>query len=192
MKSVKEKLDEKLGIKSVDELFNSDDIDEILKDSNIEIQKIDKEVAVIEKKITNESTELQTNPTNTLSIYNMENSLSELSFLIEKSKAIIGNLYNYISSQDFADPDLISATAKMIESSRIVIADYIELYKDKMRMIHEYNLENLKHKNRMELEERKMELKKQLLGNKDIDNTDMVSYTQEDIIKIIADDAKKV
>lgn len=191
MKSSKDKLDEKLGIKDIGDIFNQEDIDAILRDSKIEIDNIDnkikKESANLDKKIEeNKSLIKKENylPAE-IKVYNLEESLGEISYLVNKSKDIIANLYNYITKTDFVDPDIISSTAKMIEASRIVISDYIELYKEKLRMIHSINLEMQKHHNRMELEEHKAMLKKKYAtdpSDEKEDTLDLVPYVQEQVI----------
>lgn len=194
MKSAKEKLDEKLGIKDINEIFDQSEIDAILNDSKIEIQKIDNQIKNksenINQTIDNsalipkENNEALASP-----IYSMDESLKEISYLINKSRDIITNLYSYITKTNFIDPDTISATAKMIEASRIVIADYIELYKEKARMIHEFNLENLKHKNKLELEERKAFLKNKYKTSDENEQktVDMIAYSQEQTLNLIND-----
>ena len=199
MKSAKEKLDEKLGIKDINDIFDQDDIDAILKDSKIEIDNIDNKIKNKAKEI-----DIKIDPksevitaSNTVSatiqlsndkIYDLNESLSELSTLVNTSRNIITNLYKYITNTDFVDPDVISSTAKMIEASRIVISDYLELYKEKMRMVNAYNMEMQKHKNRLELEAHKAELKhKYALKNDETDTKtlDMVPYIQEQIVDLI-------
>jgi hypothetical protein len=200
MKNAKEKLDEKLGITDITEIFNQDDIDAILNDSKIEIASIDKKIKKVSDKIDdtiNQTTEIDTTSSvNTSSIitsqnkvYDLEESLSEISFLVNKSKTIITSLYKYITTTDFVDPDIISSTAKMIEASRIVISDYIELYKEKMRMIHAFNMEMQKHKNRLELEEHKAIIK-QKYALKDVDTNsteeaELVPYMQEEVMRLM-------
>jgi len=199
MKSAKEKLDEKLGIKDITEIFDQNDIDAILADSKIEIQNIDNKIRnkskeidgdidEVTKEITTISPATSNNLPATSKIYNMEESLGEISYLVGKSRDIITNLYSYITKTDFVDPDIISSTAKMIEASRVVISDYIELYKEKMRMIHSINMEMQKHRNRLELEEHKAELKQRYaLKNDDDDKKtlDLVPYVQEQVIEAI-------
>lgn len=197
MKSAKEKLDEKLGIKNINEIFDQSEIDAILNDSKIEIQKIDNQIKnkseLINQSLDNKHSEnLTIQENNNLinsPIYTMGESLKEISYLITKSKDIITNLYSYITKTDFIDPDTISATAKMIEASRIVISDYIELYKEKARMIHEFNLENLKHKNKLELEEHKALLKHKysLKDDNEQKTVDMIAYSQEQTLNLIND-----
>ena len=204
MKSAKEKLDEKLGIKDITEIFDQNDIDAILADSKIEIQNIDSKIRNKSKEIDSDidsvTSELSSVPTvavNNLPIkskvYNMEESLEEISYLVGKSRDIITNLYSYITKTDFVDPDIISSTAKMIEASRVVISDYIELYKEKMRMIHSVNMEMQKHRNRLELEEHKAELK-QRYALKDDDSKktlDLVPYVQEKVIEAMTNYEKR-
>lgn len=196
MKSAKQKLDEKLGIKDISEIFDQTDIDNILKDSQIEMQKIDdtikeknlnlelqKSDAESVMKSSNDSVQINT------TIYSMEQNLGEISYLIDKSKQIILSLYQYITKTDFVDPDIIAATAKMLEASRVIINEYIEIYKDKMKMMHSFNMENLKHKNRLELEEYKAQLKQKYAIKDDNEENgktiDLVPYVQEQVLDII-------
>lgn len=204
MKSAKEKLDEKLGITDINDLFNQSDIDAILNDSKIAIANIDKTIKDKAKEIDDNtsiikpSEELSKNINQNIqqvppNIYDIEASLGEISYLITTGKSILGNLYKYITDTEFVDPDVVSATAKIMEASRISISDAIELYKEKMQMAHAYTMEMQKHKNRLELEEHKAMLKhKYALMNGDDDNktTDLISYTQESIIKAINDSEK--
>ena len=203
MKTAKEKLDEKLGIKDLSEIFDQTDIDAILKDSKIEIDNIDNKIKEKAKEIDekiNAGTELVTVSTSgemvlpANKIYDLEESLGEISFLANKSRDIITNLYKYITNTDFVDPDIISSTAKMIEASRIVISDYIELYKEKMRMIHSFNMEMQKHKNRIALEELKAELKWKYSTKDQVldgESEDLVPYIQEQIIDIMSKNKNK-
>lgn len=201
----KQRLDKKLGIgdngiSDINDLFNQKDIDEILNQANNKIKDIDSELKdrkiEIDKALA-DTTSLTLKTKEDLivadqKVLEIDESLKEITALITTSKNIIQKVYSFINTTSFIDGDVISAAAKMIEAARITISDYIELYKEKMKLASSFQMEILKHKNRLELEDYKANLKikvsKELNTKGADDNTgETMVYTQEAVMKMIND-----
>ena len=95
------------------------------------------------------------------------------------------NVYDYVSSSDIMDPDVIGAGADLIKASNELIREYLEIYKEKMKHLNSIDLEMIKAQNRKDLERFKFELK----NGKPVDGevVEEVNYTQESVVKAIAD-----
>jgi len=201
----KKRLDEKIGIgkngiRDINDLFNQKDIDEILNQANNTIKDIDSELKERKNeldKALSETTSLSIKTKTDLmvadaKVLEIDESLKEITALISTSKNIIKKLYDFIDTTQFIDGDIIAATAKMIEATRITISDYIELYKEKLKLASSFQMEILKHKNRLELEDHKANLKikvsKELNVSEDTpESKGSILYTQEAVMKMIND-----
>ena len=184
------KLNNILGIENIDEMLNDLDIptgdDNGI--SNI-LNDIDVKVKDAVKTIDNQ-TQLYNSSNGDISLHTIQSSLGEISELILISKKIIKHVYEIVVTSELIDPEVIGSIAKMIEASRIAVADYIELYKDRIRFYNTLQLEYVKHQNKKELLERKHQMdleKKSIIDNKENDEEieNMLEYTQERIVKAI-------
>lgn len=84
----------------------------------------------IDKSITNLSCNVGEN--SVLTMTQVDNSLGELRDLIDISKKVIMHVYESVITTDLVDSELIGAMAKLIEATHINIADYIDLYKQRV------------------------------------------------------------
>ena len=68
-------------------------------------------------------------------IADLDASMKEIEDLIVMSKAIFKHIYENIVSSELIDSELIGSTSKMLESIHINIAEFIGLYRDKMKFV---------------------------------------------------------
>jgi predicted transcriptional regulator len=181
------KLNEALGIESIDDILSDLDVEQNQEGFNNTLKEIDVHVKSQMEIIQQQKMLYQTEP-NQFNVHTMESALNEVSGLIEISKGIITKVYEYVQTSSLLDPEIISAGAKMIEATRVAISDYIDMYKNQIRFFNTIQLEMIKQKNKKELIEYKMRCdveKNDLLGNGSKNDIDMKEYTQESIIKAL-------
>lgn len=184
-------LNERLGITSKENLFNSSgirSINEMLENSkrdfellcqNISSKK--EEVEAAEKhamatfdniKELSESgeTDMKQLETATHAISDFNNTIESMVTLIHKGNDIIDRLYDAIIRTDILDPDLINATASVIHSIRESNDNLISFNMQKMNLEHQFRLaietEKQKQKHRLELEFFKFKLRQQEIEHK--------------------------
>jgi hypothetical protein len=66
-----------------------------------------------------------------LALKNMDLSMKEVEDLINLSKNLFKHVYENIVSSDLLDSELIAASAKMLESVHINIAEFLQMYRDR-------------------------------------------------------------
>jgi len=170
-------LNERLGITDRDSLFNSHElksVNELIENSRREFEKFSKEISSEkrkveenEKRMVSSVSEIKDSGNSSEyaieSINDFEKSLVSLQSLVSRGESIIRKLYDAIDQTDLVDPDIIEATAKIIESVRISISDIINYNISKFQLEFQYKrdveMENLKQRNKISLEERKSELR---------------------------------
>lgn len=170
-------LNERLGITDRDSLFNTSElksVEEMLEDSRKEFEAFSQSIADAKSNVEDAEhktkTAIDLSKNNTLSsdiartsLEMFASSLDSMSGLISRGQEILGKLYDAIVSVDTIDSDIIEATAKIIEGIRISISDIIAFNTQKMTMEHQYRMaidtENQKQKHRLELEEFKHKLR---------------------------------
>lgn len=188
----KKKLDALLGIEEnssvddfLDKLTLEDDsannaveiIDESVK---AEVAKIDSELANIENKDEREKL---------MSLIDIKESLGSINDLIEISKGVIKHIYDNIICTELVDSDLIHAAAAFIESCRLNVHEYIDVYRDRVKFLNKVEFEMLQQKHRMQLLEKKYELD---MKKKDSQALNVIpegskSYNQEDVVNALRD-----
>lgn len=190
MPGSKEKLDTLLGIasdKSIEDVLaeldtESASIGEAVKESAEQIDKDIKEMTENKSQLTfNEQFKIDEN---------ISKNLDNINELIELSKNVIKHLYTNIISTDLIDPELIQAAASFIESTRANISEYLAIYKDRQKFYEKIHLEMLKHKNNLEILEKKYELEAKKLANGNmLDGTaeNLQSYDQTKLVKLLRD-----
>lgn len=157
----KKKLDALLGIEdgsSVDEFLENltiendsaetalSSIDEGVK---AEVAKVDEQLATIKDKDFRDKM---------MSLIDIKDSLNSINELIEISKGVIKHVYDNIICTELVDSDLIHAAAAFIESCRLNVHEYIDIYKDRVKFLEKVEFEMLQQGNRMQLLEKKYEL----------------------------------
>ena len=168
-KTATEKLNEALGVESIDEMLDSISLDtpeEITTLNDNISQAIEKSSNQIDTQITDY------NNGKDISLPLMEQSLNEISELINVSKAIIKKVYENIATNEFVDSELVTAASQLIQSTHMSVSTYIDLYKEKKRFYNSVAMKMLDHKNKLELLQRKHEYK-------------MINFSQAGIMKAL-------
>lgn len=184
-KTSTEKLNEALGIESLDEMLDS-----ISLDSNEEVEELNTNIsAAVAKVASNIDTQIQDyNEGKDISLPVMERSLGEISELINVSKSIIKKVYENIATNEFVDSDLVQAASQLIQSTHMSVSVYIDLYKEKKRFYNSIALKMLDHSQKLELLQRKHEYKmiEMEKGNKTEEEVDgKINFSQADIMKAL-------
>ena len=192
MESAKQKLDKMLGIK------DGESIDDFLNDLSTDSDKLENTLSSIDdsmketiQKVDNSLNQLSCNTVSpdSLAFNNVESGLSEIRELIDISKRVVMHIYQSVITTDLVDPELISAMAKLIEATHINIADYLDLYKQRVVFYDKIKLMNYQQQLTIE----KMKLKHQFDMEKNENKNmvaapeGMVSITQEEMIKMLND-----
>lgn len=172
-------LNARLGITSKENLFNTSElksVEEMLANSRKEFEEFSKSFETSKEMINKQSDDLEKvvkDHQNNIISYKQadmsltvfENALETMTTLATKGELILNKLYDAIISTDIVDPDIIEASAKIIEGIRITISDIINFNTQKMQLDHTYrlsiDLENLKHQHNMDRERYKSELRTQ-------------------------------
>lgn len=172
-------LNARLGITSKDNLFNTSElksVEEMLENSRKEFEafsktfetkkeEINNQEAALKQVVADHNNKLVSYGQTDLSLKTFETALDSMTTLVAKGEMILNKLYDAITSTDIVDPDIIEASAKIIEGIRITISDIINFNTQKMQMDHIYrmniDLENMKHQHNMERERYKSELRTQ-------------------------------
>lgn len=101
--------------------------------------------------------------------------------MIEISKNTIRHVYDSLVSSELVDSELVSAFAKLMESTKLTVGEYITLYKDRLAFYDKVRLETLKHKNDMEKIKYKHDLDMEKMNSKvktiDVSNNNSNAYT---------------
>ena len=179
------KLNEALGIGDIDDFLSDLDI----KDDIKQFDDIDEQVQKNVENIDNQIQKYEQQGLTNADIYDISQNLTEIKDLIEISKNTIRHVYDSLVSSELVDSELVSAFAKLMESTKLTVGEYITLYKDRLAFYDKVRLETLKHKNDMEKIKYKHDLDMEKLNSKvktiDVSNNNSNAYTQEDIIKML-------
>jgi len=172
MKTSEAKINEALGITdggSIEDVLSSfdDELNEIESSMKNTVSKIDSSIQCKDN------------------IHDLKDTLGELSELIGTSKGMLGDVYEYISGSEIMDPDVIRSGADLIKASNELIHEYLDIYKEKMRHFQSIEMEMIKHENKKNFELYRHELRTS--GDDTSDDIETVEYTQETIIKAMAE-----
>ena len=96
---------------------------------------------------------------------NVESAFKSIEDLVDTTKQMIGTVYSIISSCDVLDSETVSAAAALITSTKQLIAEYLGLYKQRVKFFDTMKLEMLKQQHRIELMERKYQLDQEKWNN---------------------------
>lgn len=179
------KINDALGISNIDDFLSNLDVQDDIK----QLDDINNQVKTNIDKIDSSIEKYDKQGLSTSEIYDISISLSEIKSLIEISKNTIRHVYDSLVSSDLIDSELVSSFAKLMESTKLTVTEYINLYKDRLIFYDKVRLENLKHKNDMEKIKYKHDLDMEKLQSKNVQTIDISnnnnSYSQEDIIKML-------
>ncbi len=185
MQSAKEKLNNLLGI-SEDQT-----IDDFLDDLDVDANQVSSALSSIDDSVKETVQNLETNmaklsanlgESDLVTVNQVETNLTELKDLIDTSKRVIQHVYESIVTSDLVDSELIQAMAKLIEATHINIADYIDIYKQKIAFFDKVKLLNLQYDRKETLLRLKYEYSEKLQKSKNaVDVPEgMVSFNFED------------
>lgn len=184
-KTATEKLNEALGISSIDEMLDS-----LSLDTPNEIQSLNDNIssAIVESSSNIDNQIKEYNDGKDISLPVMESNLAEISELIGVSKKIIAKVYENIITNEFVDSELVLAASQLIQTTHTSVSIYIDLYKERKRFYNQVAMKMLDHKNKLELLQRKHEYKMLEMekGNKteeDVENR--VNFSQANIMKAL-------
>lgn len=179
------KINEALGIDNIDDFLSDLDV----KDDIKQLDDIDNQVKQNVDKIDSQIEKYDQQGLTPSEICDISLSLNEIKQLIEISKDTIRHVYDALVSSDLVDSELVSAFAKLMESTKLTVGEYINLYKDRLNFYDKIRLETLKHKNDMEKIKYKHDLDMEKLNSKQVQTIDVSnnekSFSQEDIIKML-------
>jgi len=197
-KTAKQKLDEILGIGS------SETIDDFMKDLSTDTEKAKDTAEKIDEAVKAEANNIDKQlekcldksvdfNEKDLSLKNIKNGLNNIDSLIETSKVIVTQIYQNIVQTDIIDSELVRSAAAFIEAEHLLIKEYIDLYKARLKFYEKIELENLTQKHRLELLQEKHRLEMEKILSQSVDATkppdgNMVSYNFDDLTQKIPDE----
>ena len=82
---------------------------------------------------------------------NVESAFKSIEDLVDTTKQMIGTVYSIISSCDVLDSETVSAAASLITSTKQLIAEYLGLYKQRVKFFDNVKMETMKQQHRIEL-----------------------------------------
>ena len=198
--STKEKMDAILGItggQSVDEFLDNlqldtgkiqdamSSIDSAVKST---VQSIDESMSSIED---------SKQPCTAIQLSDMQLSLKEVEELIVLSKQMFKHIADSILSSDLIDSELVHAVSVLMESIRLNIVEFIQIYKSKQQFLDKVRYSMLQQQQKKELMalKHKYDLDKIKAAKADdqniVDAENTVTYSQDDIIKMLDNNEKQ-
>lgn len=184
-----QKLNEALGIESIDSFLSSLDVD---KEKIEQLNNLDDQVKEDIQKIDAQIDNYREKGIVHVNIDDIQYSLGHIKELVEVSKDTIRYIYNQLIDSELIDSELVGSFSKLLEAVHIQISEYIQLYKDRQNFLYKMQLEAVKQKNKLEQIRLKHELdmQKEELKNKNsavtVDNM-KVAYSQEELIQQLDD-----
>ena len=178
------KINEALGIDSIEGFLSDLDV----KDDIAQLDDIDGRVRKNADEIDAQIQEYRENGIQKVDLANIQSSLKEIRDLIDISKDTIRHTYEQVVSTELVDAEALQALSKLLEATHLTVAEYINLYKDRLAFYDKVRFEQIKHSHDMEKIRYKHELDMKKLESKQVSQTIDVSggssaYSQEDIIK---------
>ena len=141
---------------------------------------------------------------------NVESAFKSIEDLVDTTKQMIGTVYSIISSCDVLDSETVSAAASLITSTKQLIAEYLGLYKQRVKFFDNVKMETMKQQHRLELLREKYRLDEEKWNRQNTKPTEaedvtgrggdvppgMVETGSVDVLKLLAeiddDDAEVV
>lgn len=187
----KQKIDQILGIQddqSIDSFLDSlsQETDEISSTFSSIDEKVKENMLMIDTNIN----DIQTGKSDSvLALKNMDLSMKEVEDLINLSKNLFKHVYENIVSSDLLDSELIAASAKMLESVHINIAEFLQMYRDRQRFIEKIKIMVFQQEQKKELLmlKHKLDMEKATLKNDQntIDAENVMAYNIEEITRLM-------
>lgn len=187
-----QKLNQALGIESIDSFLSSLNVDD---EKTRELTELDANVKANLERIDGQVQNYNEGGIQKVDLDDIQQSLGQIRELVEISKDTVRYIYQQLVDSELVDSELVGSFSKLLEAVHVQISEYIQLYKDRQSFYSKVRLEAIKHQNKME----QMRLKNELDIEKfertkqneavTVDNM-KVAYSQEDLIKSL-DDAEK-
>lgn len=183
-----QKLNEALGIESIDSFLSSISIDDDKLKNLTELDdKFKDEIGKIDATIS----EYKENGIKNIDMDDIQAPFGHIKELIDVSKNTIHHIYQQLLDSEMVDSELVGSFAKLMEAFHIQVSEYINVYKDRQNFLYKLKLEDVKQRNKIE----QMHIKHQMDLEKieksktsaamPVEN--MVSYSQEDFIQQLDD-----
>ena len=187
----KEKIDKALGIEageSIDDFLDSLTLDKTDELSGI-AATINDEVKQNLSNIDNNLKEIKSNAIAPTILVDIDSSMKEIEDLIQISKKMFKHVYSSIISCELVDSELVGSASKLLEAIHVNIAEFLSLYRDKMKYVERVKLMTFQQEQRKELIQMKHDLDmKKLQQQVDVGAVDAegkVSYSVEDLTKML-------
>ena len=179
-----EKVNKALGIDSIDDFLKDLDVE----DPNIgKMGEVDENVKANIEKIDSNIKKYNNGDLENVDMAEIRDSLDGIKDLINVSKSVIRHTHEAICQSELLDPDVIHAFSTVLESAHITIAEYINLYRDRMAFYDKVRLKMIDFEHKKELMRMKYELdaKKNASKVKDVTDSSTFVFSQEDIVKTL-------
>lgn len=180
-----QKLNEALGIESIDSFLSSLNVDdEKIKSLNDVGEQVKDDIEKIDGEIENYNEK----GIDGVNLDNIQQPLGHIRELVDISKETIKYIYTQLLDSELVDSELVSSFSKLLEAVHLQISEYINLYKDRQNFYSKVKLEYIKHQNKLEQIKLKHRLDLERLEKTKpsdaiaVDNM-KVAYSQEDLIK---------
>lgn len=177
----------------LDELGTS--VDKIQRTFSAVDTQISGQMDVLDKKLTDITT--NGNEFSSLELRDIQASLKEIEELIGVSKKMFIHIYENIVSSDLIDSELVQSCSQMLECIHLNLAEFISVFKSKMKFIEKIKLMMLQQEQKKELMELKhrhdielAELKKKDAKGEAVDAEGLVSFNTDDVTKMLNDMSK--
>ena len=183
-----QKLNEALGIESIDSFLSSISIDDDKLKNLTELDdKFKDEIGKIDATIS----EYKENGIKNIDMDDIQAPFGHIKELINVSKDTIHHIYSQLIDSEMVDSELVGSFAKLMEAFHIQVSEYINIYKDRQNFLYKMKLEDVKQKHKIE----QMHIKHQMDLEKieksktcsAIPVENMVSYSQEELIQQLDD-----
>ena len=155
--TTKEKIDQALGVscgKSMDQMLDELDVDSAQVTEALDgldraaggaFDKVDQAAAALQRGV----------GAGALAIGDMTASLKEVEDMIGQTKLVFRHIVENITSSDLIDSELVHSAAALVESMHLNVAEFISLYKQKVKFVEKVKLMVLQQQQRIELAELK-------------------------------------
>lgn len=170
-------------------------IDKFLTDLEVEspeklkegFDSIDKNVKAEVAKIDDQMKSYSIGGLESLSISSIESSLCEIKSLIDESKAILKHTYENICTNDLIDPEVLGSYAKLMEATHLTLSEYVQLFRDRLNFYDKVRIEKMKHEQKKELMQMKIDFEQQKFSakHKDAPIDGQMVFDTDNIIDVI-------
>ena len=192
--TTKEKMDAILGI------TGGQSVDEFLDDLQLDTGKIQDAISNIDNAVKStvqniddsiSSIENNNQQCTSIQLSDMQLSLKEVEELIVLSKQMFKHIAESILSSDLIDSELVHAVSVLMESIRLNIVEFIQIYKSKQQFLDKVRYSMLQQQQKKELMALKHQydlakIKAAKAEDQNVVNAEnTVTYSQEDIVKML-------